>query len=328
MSIISEIQQDLKREMIEVNKLITACIISIDAELVRLISQHLIGSGGKRIRPMLMILSSKMFGYKSHCIIKLAASIELMHNATLLHDDVIDQSPTRRFKPTANTLWGDNASILVGDFLFSQSFQLMISSNSVKALRVLSQVLGIIAEGEVSQLVKFEQRNIIDLNEYEEIIVAKTGTLFSAACEVGSLIEKQPSNVCSAMKDLGINLGRMFQVSDDMLDYYGKDSETGKTIGSDFFEGKITLPLILLYNKLAPTDQHVLAQVMHANSRSHSDFSLVLKMLEKNDIKGQVIEHLNVIKAESINLLAQVEKNNKYHDYFLKLIDFFATWGI
>jgi octaprenyl-diphosphate synthase len=246
-TLIQDIQSDLAEDLTTMNQLILKHL-NAGEELIEVVSKHLIEAGGKRIRPLLTILTSKMFGYSdaNKHNIKLASAVEFIHTATLLHDDVIDSSRMRRFRPTANTIWGNKESILVGDFLFSQSFRLMVQAESMSALYCLSQASVVIVEGEVTQLTKLKQRRIISRLEYEDIIAAKTAELFGAACEVGAVIANQPVGICQVLRKFGIILGNIFQITDDLLDYLGDSKEIGKNTGNDFFEGKVTLPLILL----------------------------------------------------------------------------------
>ena len=181
----------------------------------------------------------------------------------------------RRFKPTAHIIWGSKASILVGDFLFCQSFRLMVASKSIKAMQSLSQALAMISEGEVAQLSKLNQRRIITKAEYHEIIMAKTAELFGASCEVGAIIAGQSDKICEIIRDFGRNLGSIFQIIDDLFDYLGNSNDIGKNIGDDFSEGKVTLPLIFLYNKLDDRQQFRLEEMIQSNTRSKDEFELV-----------------------------------------------------
>ena len=218
------------------------------AEIIEHMTSHLLNSGGKRLRPCLTLVSAKLCGYAGTEHIGLAAAVELIHTATLLHDDVVDESALRRGEETANNVWGNKASILVGDFLLGQSFRLMVESKSLEVLRILSDASAIIAEGEVLQMVA---ANNLDTSEssYIQIVASKTATLFAAACEIGAVVAGETAEKQEALRNFGRNLGIAFQIVDDALDYSATQEELGKTIGDDFREGKITLPVIHAYSK-------------------------------------------------------------------------------
>ncbi len=267
--------------------------------LIQEISHHLISSGGKRIRPLLLILAAKLCGTKSgddhH---NLGAAIELIHSATLLHDDVVDASQIRRGKKTANAIWDNKVSILVGDFIFSIAFQLMVKTNNLRVLDLLAKASSIMADGEVMQL---ENSNDLALSEekYFEIIFGKTAVLFSAACESGALINNRSEAEISALRDFGKNLGIIFQIVDDMLDYSSKENVLGKDIGNDFFEGKVTLPAILLYKSANETERKIIgdlfAKNLLATDRDQNDFARILTLIEKHQsleaCKGRALQH-------------------------------------
>jgi len=321
MDTIKIIHQDLVTEFSALDNLIISKLDSKE-KLVGLIGKHLMESRGKRIRPLLTILTSKMFGYNGKDDIKLAAAVEFIHTATLLHDDVVDESSMRRSKPTANVLWGSKASILVGDFLFSQSFQLMVDSNSIKAMKSLSKASAIISEGEVAQLVKLNQRRIIDEAEYNEIIMAKTAELFGVSCDVGAIVAGQSNEICEILKNFGRNLGKIFQIIDDLDDYLGSTSDLGKNIGDDFLEGKITLPLILLYQRLDNNEQLKIQEMVMADNRTKGDFELIRNLMIQHSIKQQISEYLVDSKQEAINLLEQITVQNIWKNHLISLLEF------
>lgn len=233
----------LKTDMDAVNALILDRMQS-DIPLIPQLAGHLIAGGGKRIRPLLTLAAAKLFGYDGDRQYRLSACVEFIHTATLLHDDVVDDSDQRRGKASANALFGNEAAVLVGDFLFSRSFQLMVEDGSIDVLRVLSNASAVIAEGEVLQL---STANDISAtrDQYFRVIGAKTAELFAAACETGAIIAGRPADQCRAMRDYGMYLGIAFQISDDVLDYASTDARIGKSPGDDFKEGKMTLPVIL-----------------------------------------------------------------------------------
>ena len=219
-----------------------------DVEMIPEIANHLISSGGKRLRPMLTLAIAQMFGYAGDGHVKLATSVEFMHTATLLHDDVVDESDMRRGKKTARMLWGNQASVLVGDFLLGQAFRMMVDVGSLRALDILSSAAAIIAEGEVMQLAAAKNTETTE-DEHLAVIKAKTAALFAAAAEVGPVIADRPQAEQTACRSIGMNLGLAFQLIDDALDYGGKSAKLGKNVGDDFREGKITLPVILAFRR-------------------------------------------------------------------------------
>lgn len=233
--------------MKSVNELILSKAGS-DVEMIPEVARHLISSGGKRLRPMLTLAAADLCGYKGAGHIKLATSVEFMHTATLLHDDVVDESDQRRSKPTARMIWGNQASVLVGDFLLGQAFKMMVEVGSLEALNVLSTAASVIAEGEVMQLAAAKNLATTE-DEYLAVINAKTAALFSAAAEVGPIIANAEKGERAALKSYGTNLGLAFQLVDDVLDYGGNAKDLGKNTGDDFREGKITLPVLLAYKR-------------------------------------------------------------------------------
>lgn len=244
------------------------------SDLVKQITTHIIASGGKRIRPILHLICCQIcesISGKNNSQFKteLAAAIELIHTATLLHDDVIDNSYLRRNKKTANAIWDNKASILVGDFLFSLSFQLMVLTKNFKVLELLAKTSSTIADGEIMQLQLSSNINLT-ITDYFEIIFGKTAILFSAACETAAINNNCELEVVSAMRNFGKNLGMIFQITDDILDYEAGEKELGKEVGNDFFEGKITLPIILALQKANSVQRDFLQQALAENRLSTS----------------------------------------------------------
>lgn len=234
-------------DMAGVNRIILDKAVS-DVELIPELAHHLIDSGGKRLRPMLTIASAKLCGYGGEGHVRLAAAVEFMHTATLLHDDVVDESDVRRGKRAARLLWGNQASVLVGDFLLGQAFRMMVDVGSLPALKILSNAAAVIAEGEVMQLAAAKNTATSE-ESYLAIIDAKTAALFAAAAEVGAAIAHRPDAEAHALRAYGRSLGIAFQLVDDALDYGGDSATLGKSVGDDFREGKITLPVILAYRR-------------------------------------------------------------------------------
>lgn len=237
----------VKSDMQRVNDIILDNARS-DCDLIPELARHLIDSGGKRLRPMLTLASARMFGYEGDAHIQLAASVEFMHTATLLHDDVVDESDLRRGRKTARMIWGNEASVLVGDYLLGQAFKMMVDVGSIGALRILSNAAVFIAEGEVMQLVASNNTATTE-DEYLTVINGKTAALFSAATEVGAVICSRAKDEQAALRSFGKNLGLAFQLIDDALDYTGEQGKIGKSVGDDFREGKITLPVVLSYRR-------------------------------------------------------------------------------
>jgi len=234
-------------DMGRVNELILSKAGS-DVEMIPEIANHLISSGGKRLRPMVTLAAAQMFGYEGDGHVKLATSVEFMHTATLLHDDVVDESALRRGRKTARMIWGNQASVLVGDFLLGQAFRMMVDVGSLDALDILSTAASVIAEGEVMQLAAAKNLETTE-DEHFAVIKAKTAALFSAAAEVGPVIAGTGRADRSALRSYGMNLGLAFQLIDDALDYGGSSKDLGKNVGDDFREGKVTLPVILSYRR-------------------------------------------------------------------------------
>ena len=241
---IADLHHSLKKEMHHVNNL-TLERMQSKIGLVQQVAEHLIQAGGKRLRPLLTIACSRLFCLEPGYALHLAAAVELIHTATLLHDDVVDESKLRRGQATANQVWGNAPSVLVGDFLFSKAFQLMVETHNQKVLEILSHAAACIAEGEVLQLAVSSNIDL-PLEKYLEIIGAKTASLFAAACQVGGVIVGMPTNLEEDLYQFGYNLGIAFQMIDDILDYTISTTDAQKTVGNDFYEGKVTLPVLLM----------------------------------------------------------------------------------
>ena len=233
----------LSEDMERVNALIRARMASRHAPRIPEVSAHLIEAGGKRLRPLLTLACARLCGYAGEHHIRLAATVEFIHTATLLHDDVVDESGQRRGRPTANLLWDNKSSVLVGDYLFARSFQLMVETDSLRVLDILADAAATIAEGEVLQLTAARDL-ATDESVYLQVVRGKTAALFGAACQVGGVIADQPDAVTGALRTYGDALGISFQIVDDLLDFEGDATVTGKNVGDDFRERKLTLPLI------------------------------------------------------------------------------------
>ena len=251
-----------------------------DVPLIRKVGEYVLSSGGKRVRPALLLLAARLAGYTGDKAVPLASVVEFVHTATLLHDDVVDSATLRRGLASANTLWGNEASVLVGDFLFSKSFSLMVGVGSLDILRVLSDATTVIAEGEVMQLLCTGE---IDLTEerYINVIRSKTAILMSAACEAGAILGAVPQQQQKALADFGMDLGIAFQLMDDILDYVATEEEFGKSIGHDLEEGKITLPLIHTLKKCSDSERAVIAAVVEQDEMSLEDFRAVSGLVKE-----------------------------------------------
>jgi octaprenyl-diphosphate synthase len=257
--------------------------------LIPELAGHLIAGGGKRMRPMLTLACAALLGYPGTRHHKLAAAVEFIHTATLLHDDVVDGSGMRRGKRTANLIWGNPASVLVGDFLFSRAFELMVEDGSLKVLRILSHASAVIAEGEVNQLTA--QRQIdTDEEHYLEIISAKTAALFAAACRVSPVIAEAGEDAELALDCYGRNLGIAFQLSDDVIDYASDAATMGKGVGDDFRDGKMTLPVILAYARGSEDDRAFWRSAIGGQRVSDDDLAQAITLLKDTDALADTIE--------------------------------------
>lgn len=278
------------------------------SNLIAEITQNLFSSGGKRIRPILLLVTAQLCGnqniFSQH---HLASAVEIIHTATLLHDDVIDNSQVRRGKKTANALHDNKASILVGDYLFSLAFQLMVKTQNLSALNLLSKTSSIIADGEVLQL-QHSNNPLITYQQYCDIIFGKTAVLFSAACEVGGIINQASPQQILNLQQFGSDLGMIFQIVDDILDYTANQQELGKNIGGDFFEGKITLPIILALKKADETDFKTITELFSYNFHNQNtdikNLTIILDLLNKYN---SIIESKHIAQQFFINANQQLD---------------------
>ena len=295
-------------DMEKVNSLIISQTIS-KTDIIPKISRYLITAGGKRLRPMLTIASSILCGRKDNNHILLATSVEFMHTATLLHDDVVDDSSMRRGKISAKMLWGNEASVLVGDYILGQAFKIMVESGSLKALGTLSNAAAIIAQGEVMQLSSVKNISTSE-DDYINIIESKTAALFAAATEIGGIINDRPKKECEALRSFGYNLGLAFQLADDALDYNGDAKTLGKEIGDDFNEGKITLPIILSYKKSNSEENKFWNSIMLKEERTRDDFVQAMIILQKHNCINETIEvaeHYASLAIKALDLFPDSE---------------------
>jgi len=276
--------QDLKNllsgRLDSVEKLIDRKLES-NVGLIKKMSDYHLGSGGKRIRALLTMGSAKLCGYsKGDRDVNLAACVELIHSATLLHDDVIDESTVRRGNKTANSIWGNQSSILVGDYLLSRCFEMMVEDGNLEILKLLSSTSSKIAQGEVMQLQHKGEADLLEEN-YIKIIGLKTAALFAAASRVGACISNLDKKKKDALESYGKNLGLAFQIADDALDYFSKEKIFGKQIGKDFFEGKVTLPIIIVFQKGNAIERAFLTNIFKKITRDKKDFEETLKLINK-----------------------------------------------
>jgi octaprenyl-diphosphate synthase len=252
-----------------------------DVTMIPEVANHLISSGGKRLRPMLTLAMAALTRYSGDGHIKLAAAVEFMHTATLLHDDVVDESELRRGRLAARMLWGNEASVLVGDFLLGQAFKMMVEVGSLRALEILSSAAAVIAEGEVMQLAAAKNTETTE-DEYLAVIRAKTAELFAAACEVGPALANRPKAEHAACRSFGLNLGIAFQLVDDALDYGGKAAKLGKNVGDDFREGKITLPVVLSFRRGSESERAFWTRALESGEVTESDLETAIGLMLKH----------------------------------------------
>ena len=288
--------------------------------LIPQLAGHLIAAGGKRIRPMLTLAAAKLCNYTGSRQIGLAACVEFIHTATLLHDDVVDESALRRGQDSANALWGNQASVLVGDFLFSRAFQLMVADGSLPVLKILSDASAVIAEGEVLQLTTANEPQTSE-EDYLRVIKSKTATLFAAAARVGAAVAERPSAEDAALDSYGMNLGIAFQLIDDVLDFSAKQAELGKTIGDDFREGKVTLPIILAWRRGSDDERAFWRRTVARLEQEEGDLQRAIEIMESRDALADSVDrarHYGAVARDALGIFPQSE----IKDAMLELIDF------
>lgn len=274
-----------------------------DVAMIPEVANHLINSGGKRLRPMLTIALARLTGYRGDGHVKLAAAVEFMHTATLLHDDVVDESELRRGRIAARMLWGNEASVLVGDFLLGQAFKMMVEVGNLKALEILSNAAAVIAEGEVMQLAAAKNTATTE-DEYLAVIRAKTAELFAAACEVGPVLSGRPKPEQAACRSFGMNLGVTFQLVDDVLDYGGKSAKLGKNVGDDFREGKITLPVVLAFRRGSDAERGFWRRTLEEGEAADLDLEHAIGLMAKHRALEDTIGRANHYGAIAKDALA------------------------
>jgi len=272
--------------------------------LIPQLAGHIIAAGGKRLRPMLLLGAAKLCGYAGDRHIGLAGAVEFIHTATLLHDDVVDESDLRRGRSTANAVWGNQPSVLVGDFLFSRSFQVMVRDGSLKVLEILSNAAAVIAEGEVMQLTTANDTSTSEA-AYLEVITAKTATLFAAATRLGAVVADRPKVEDEALEAFGLNLGIAFQLTDDVMDYAADAETMGKDTGDDFREGKVTLPVVLAYRRGDAEQQAFWRRTLEELDQNDNDLPRAIQLLEGHGALKDTLDrarHYTQLARDSLDI--------------------------
>lgn len=306
-------------DLIRVNQVIVDKMDSPVA-LIPQLAGHIIAAGGKRLRPMITLAAADLCDYQGDRHISLAACVEFIHTATLLHDDVVDDSDLRRGQDSAKALWGNQASVLVGDFLFSRSFQLMVQDGSLRVLKILSDASATIAEGEVMQLMTTNDTQTSEAT-YLDVIRAKTAKLFAAAAEIGAVVAERPAADAEALESYGMNFGIAFQLVDDVLDYSAEQATLGKTVGDDFKEGKITLPVVLAWRRGSVAERDFWRRVLEDMTQEDGDLKKAVALMRKHDALADTIErarHYGAIARDALGIFPDSETKSSMVD----LIDF------
>lgn len=292
-----------------------------NVDLIPELAKHLINSGGKRLRPMLTIASAQLCGYEAKAPdgsdhVMLAAAVEFMHTATLLHDDVVDESDMRRGKQAARMIWGNQASVLVGDYLLGQAFRMMVDVGSLGCLDVLSSASTVIAEGEVMQLGTAQRMSTTE-DDYLAVIRSKTAALFAAATEVGAVLSKRNESERAALRSYGMNLGIAFQLIDDALDYSGKQAQLGKNVGDDFREGKVTLPVVLSYRRGTEDERQFWRRTLEDGDIQDGDLDQAIALLERYDAGADTTaraRHYGSIALDALAIFPQSDHRQALED--------------
>jgi len=316
---LARLQALVAEDLRQVNEVIVQRMAS-RVELIPQLAGHIVAAGGKRLRPLLTLAAAKLCHYRGSRHVRLAACVEFIHTATLLHDDVVDESDRRRGLATANAVWGNKASVLVGDFLFSRAFQLMVEDGSLEVLRILSNASAVIAEGEVHQLITANDTATTE-TAYLEVIRAKTATLFAAACEIGAVVAARPRAEAEALDSYGLNLGIAFQLVDDVLDYSSRIDKLGKNVGDDFRDGKITLPIVLAFRRGSESERAFWRRTLEELEQREGDLEHAIKLMERHAALRDTVlraRHYGAIARDALGIFPEsVEKRA-----LLELIDF------
>jgi octaprenyl-diphosphate synthase len=292
----------LKGDLDRVNRLIVERMQSPVA-LIPQLAGHIVAGGGKRLRPMLTLGCARLCGYRGDRHVALAAAVEFIHTATLLHDDVVDASDLRRGRDTANAVWGNKPAVLVGDFLFSRSFELMVADGSLRVLEILSRASAVIAEGEVMQLMTTSDTGTTETT-YLAVIAAKTAELFAAASRIGAVVAGRPAEEEEALDRFGRNLGTAFQLVDDMLDFSASQAELGKTVGDDFRDGKITLPVLLAFARGDQTEQGFWRRTLEDLDQRPGDLEHAIHLVERRGALAETLDRSRCYVVAAIDALA------------------------
>ena len=323
-------ERDKRPSLDELHELIAADLKAVNEEIIKrmhspvaLIPQlasHIVAAGGKRLRPMLTLASAKLCGYQGERHVTLATCVEFIHTATLLHDDVVDESELRRGMQSANAIFGNKASVLVGDFLFSRSFELMVEDGSLKVLGILSRTSSVIAEGEVLQLLTTNDTETGE-SQYLEVIKSKTAQLFAAACRIGAVVSERPKVEEDALESFGMNLGIVFQLIDDVLDYRADQVKLGKTVGDDFREGKITLPVILAFRRGTEAERSFWRRTLEDLEQTDTDLKYAIDLMEKHGALSDSVDrarHYGAIARDALGIFKDCAEKRA----LINLIDF------
>jgi len=323
-------ERDKRPSLDELHDLIADDLKAVNEEIVKrmqspvaLIPQlasHIVAAGGKRLRPMLTLASAELCGYSGQRHVTLATCVEFIHTATLLHDDVVDESELRRGMQSANAIFGNKASVLVGDFLFSRSFELMVEDGSLKVLEILSRASSVIAEGEVLQLLTTNDTETGE-TQYLEVIKSKTAQLFAAACRIGAVVADRPKVEEDALEAFGMNLGIVFQLIDDVLDYRAEEAKLGKTVGDDFREGKITLPVILAFRRGTEDERTFWRRCLEDLEQEDDDLERAIELMEKHAALSDSVDrarHYGAIARDALGIFNDCAEKRA----LINLIDF------
>ncbi len=299
------LMQLLKGDLDCVNRLIIERMQS-PVTLIPQLAGHIVAGGGKRLRPMLTLACARMCGYRGDRHVALAAAVEFIHTATLLHDDVVDASDLRRGRDTANALWGNKPAVLVGDFLFSRSFELMVADGSLRILEILSRASAVIAEGEVMQLMTTGNTATTEA-DYLAVIQSKTAELFAAASRIGAVVAERPSDEEQALDRFGRNLGTAFQLVDDMLDFSAREAELGKSVGDDFRDGKVTLPVLLAFERGDDDEKAFWRRTLEELEQQPGDLERAIDLVERRDGLADTLRRARAYAAAAIDALQPFE---------------------
>lgn len=279
-----------------------------DVAVINQIGQYIISGGGKRLRPLVHLLAARAAGYSGRDHVHLATIIEFIHTSTLLHDDVVDESSRRRGKEAAHRVWGNAASVLVGDFLYSRSFQLMVELDRMEVMDVLADTTNTIAEGEVLQLMQMGNVEL-GIEDYYQVITDKTACLFAASALLGGVLGGCPDAVCQSLSEYGLRLGQAFQITDDVLDYRSTDGELGKNVGDDLAEGKVTLPLILAMETACGTDRTLIRDIIESGGSNRLD--AVRDIMDRTGALDEALKQAETLADQAIKALSKLPETSE-----------------